>query len=408
MRYSRLTARIAGAGAAAWDIHYRALARQAAGENITVLSVGDPDFNTPAPIIESAVASLRGGATHYPDVQGKLALRQAIADDYRRRGLDAGPDNVIVMAGAQCGLYAAAQCLLDPGDEVLVPEPSYVTYEAVLRATGAELVQVPLPGEADFCLDPAALEAAITSRTRAILLNSPHNPSGQLIDAETWEAIAGLCRRHDLWLISDEVYAELIFEGEHLCPATLPDMAERSVVISSLSKSHAMTGWRLGWVLGPEALIQHLTHLALCMLYGCPDFIQDAACDALTTPPTELSDMREVYRARRDAVCATLAESEAVTAIRPPAGMFLMVDIRATGLSSQAFADRLLDEEGISVLSGEAFGPSAAGFVRLSLTVEAERLADASRRLAACAERARGGSAPHALSPTPASEADCL
>ena len=408
MRYSQLTRRIAGEGAAAWDIHYRALARQAAGEEITVLSVGDPDFATPAPIIESAVASLHGGATHYPDVQGKLALRQAIADDYHRRGLAAGPDNVIVMAGAQCGLYAAAQCLLDPGDEVLVPEPSYVTYEAVLSATGAELVQVPLSGEADFRLNPAALEAAITPRTRAILLNSPHNPTGQLIDAETWAAIAALCQGHDLWLISDEVYAELIFEGEHLCPAALPDMAERSVVISSLSKSHAMTGWRLGWVLGPEALIQHLTHLALCMLYGCPDFIQDAACDALTMPPAELSDMRDVYRARRDTVCATLAESEAVAVIRPPAGMFLMVDVRATGLSSQAFADRLLDEENISVLSGEAFGPSAAGFVRLSLTVKAEHLAAASRRLAACAERVRDGSAPHAPSLTPASEADCL
>ncbi|MGM0694853.1 MAG: pyridoxal phosphate-dependent aminotransferase [Pseudomonadota bacterium] len=408
MRYSRLTDRIAGEGAAAWDIHYRALARQAAGEAITVLSVGDPDFATPAPIVESAVASLRGGATHYPDVQGKLALRQAIADGYRGRGLEAGPENVIVMAGAQCGLYAAAQCLLDPGDEVLVPEPGYVTYEAVLRATGAAMVQVPLNGEADFRLEPAALAAAITPRTRAILLNSPHNPTGQLIDAETWAAIAELCQRHDLWLIADEVYAELIFEGEHLCPATLPGMAERSVVVSSLSKSHAMTGWRLGWVVGPEALIQHLTHLALCMLYGCPDFIQDAASAALTTPPDALREMREVYRARRDAVCAALAESQAVAVVRPPAGMFLMVDIRATGLSSQAFADRLLDEEGISVLSGEAFGPSAAGFVRLSLTVEAERLAAASRRLAACAARARDASDPHALSSTPAPEADCL
>ncbi|NWN82148.1 MAG: pyridoxal phosphate-dependent aminotransferase [Halomonas sp.] len=388
MRYSQLTDRIAGEGAAAWDIHYRALARQANGDDITILSVGDPDFDTPRPIVESAVASLRDGATHYSDVQGKLELRQAIVDDYRRRGVEAGPDNLIIMAGAQCGLYAAAQCLLDPGDEVLVPEPCYVTYEAVLHATGAEMVQVPMDGEAGFRLDPAALEAAITPRTRALLLNSPHNPSGQLIDADTWAAIAELCRRHDLWMISDEVYAELIFEGEHLCPAGLPGMAERSVVVSSLSKSHAMTGWRLGWVLGPETLIQHLSHLALCMLYGCPDFIQDAACDALETPPHELAEMREIYRTRRDVVCEALAESPAVTAVRPPAGMFLMVDIRATGLSSQAFADRLLDEEGVSVLSGEAFGPSAAGFVRLSLTVDAERLAAASRRLAACAERA--------------------
>ncbi|MFI0474227.1 pyridoxal phosphate-dependent aminotransferase [Halomonas sp. HMF6819] len=388
MHYSRLTQRIAGEGAAAWDIHYRALARQAAGEEITVLSVGDPDFATPEPIIESAVSSLQGGATHYSDVQGKAALREAIADGYRRQGLAVGADNVIVMAGAQCGLYATAQCLLDSGDEVLVCEPNYVTYEAVLRATGAEMVRVPLDRDAAFRLDVAALERAVTPRTRAILLNSPHNPTGQLIDASTWEAVAALCHRHDLWLICDEVYAELIFDGEHVCPATLEGMASRCVVVSSLSKSHAMTGWRLGWVVGPEALIQHLSNLALCMLYGCPDFIQDAAHAALTAPPPGLDAMRDAYRARRDAVCQALEESSAVAAIRPPAGMFLMVDIRATGLSSQAFADRLLDEERVSVLSGEAFGPSAAGFVRLSLTVDAETLVEASRRLVACAERA--------------------
>ncbi len=391
MRYSRLTQRIAGEGAAAWGIHNRALARRAAGEDITVLSVGDPDFDTPTPIVEGAVASLRAGATHYPDVQGKLALREAIAERYRSRGLDVTPDHLIVVAGAQCGLYAAAQCLLDPGDEVIVPEPSYVTYEAVLRSTGACMVHIPLRGDAGFRLDVADLEAAITPRTKAILLNSPHNPTGQLIDAAAWADIAALCRRHDLWLISDEVYAELIFEGEHVCAAGLPDMASRTVVIDSLSKSHAMTGWRLGWVLGPEPLIRHLSHLALCMLYGCPDFIQDAARDALSEPLPELDAMRETYRGRRDAVVAALSDCPSVKVITPAAGMFLMIDIRATGLSSQAFADRLLDEQGVSVLSGEAFGPSAAGFVRLSLTVDAARLDDACRRLARVAEQARAG-----------------
>ncbi|QFT85369.1 Arginine--pyruvate transaminase AruH [Halomonas sp. THAF12] len=392
MRYSRLTERIAGEGAAAWDIHNRALARRAAGEDITVLSVGDPDFDTPAPIVEGAVKSLRAGATHYPDVQGKLALREAIAERYRARGLEVTPERLIVMSGAQCGLYAAAQCLLDPGDEVIVPEPSYVTYEAVLQSTGARMVHIPLRGDAGFRLDVADLEAAITPRTRAILLNSPHNPTGQLIDAAAWEDIAALCRRHDLWLISDEVYAELIFEGKHVCAASLPDMASRTVVIDSLSKSHAMTGWRLGWVLGPAPLIEHMSHLALCMLYGCPDFIQDAARDALREPLPELDAMRETYRGRRDAVVAALAGCPALEVITPAAGMFLMIDIRATGLSSQAFADRLLDEQGVSVLSGEAFGPSAAGFVRLSLTVDVARLNDACQRLARVAERARAGS----------------
>lgn len=382
MRYAKLTKRIAGEGAAAWDIHYRALARQARGEDITLLSVGDPDFSTPEPIVDSAVASLRGGATHYADVQGKPALREAIAEHYRRQGVTASADNLVVMAGAQCGLYATAQCLLDPGDEVIVPEPGYVTYEAVIQATDSHLVRVPLRGDRGFKLDAADIAEAVTPRTRAILLNSPHNPTGQLIDAATWQSIAELCRQHDLWLISDEVYAELIFDGEHQCAFALPDMAERTVVVSSLSKSHAMTGWRVGWVLGPTQLSEHLSNLALCMLYGCPDFIQDAAIDALAHPPAQLAGMREAYRARRDAACDALATCEALAVVKPPAGMFIMIDIRATGLSSQAFADRLLDETGISVLSGEAFGPSAAGFIRISLTIDIPNLSAACQRIA--------------------------
>lgn len=392
MRFSTLTDRIAGEGASAWDIHIRALKRRAAGEDITVLSVGDPDFTTPDAIIEAAKASLDKGATHYADVQGKHALREAIARRYRAASTDAKAENLIVMAGAQCGLYAVAQCLLEPGDEVIVPEPCYVTYEAVIQAPGAVIKRVPLKGDDGFRLEVADIAAAITPRTRAILLNSPHNPTGTLIEAAQWKAIAALCRQHDLWLISDEVYAELIFDGEHVCAAALPDMAERSVVISSLSKSHAMTGWRVGWVLGPQALIEHLTNLALCMLYGCPDFIQDAAIAALSDArQADIHVMREAYRERRDAVCDALQHCSAVHVITPQAGMFVMVDIRATGLSSQQFADRLLDEHNVSVLSAEAFGPSGADFVRLSLTVSPLLLAAACQRLALLADTACAG-----------------
>ncbi|MGO1343855.1 pyridoxal phosphate-dependent aminotransferase [Chromohalobacter japonicus] len=391
MQYSRLTQRIAGEGAAAWDIHYRALARQAKGDDVIILSVGDPDFATPTPIVDSAVDSLRAGATHYADVQGKARLRELIARRHRQTGgaPDTRADNVAVMAGAQCGLYAVAQCVLDPGDEVIVPEPMYVTYEAALQAAGATLVRVPLRAANDFQPDPAEFAAAVTPRTRALLLNSPHNPTGQVLSRDHWEALAALCREHDLWLLSDEVYAELIHDGEHLSPDSLPDMRERTAIVSSLSKSHAMTGWRLGWVIGPAPLIQHLTHLALCMLYGSPDFIQDAACEALAHPPAALDEMRRTYRTRRDTVLEALADDDTVEALRPAAGMFMMVDIRRTGLSAQAFADRLLDTQGVSVLAGDAFGPSASGFVRLSLTVDADRLREACRRLARCAAKCR-------------------
>jgi len=387
MRYAKLTQRIAGDGAAAWDIHYRALALQAEGKDILLLSVGDPDFDTPAPIVEAAIDSLRAGHTHYADVRGKLALRQAIARRHQlRSGQAVDADQVTVLAGAQCALYCVAQCVLDPGDEVLVAEPMYVTYEAVFGACGAKVVPVPVKPENGFRVCPQDVAERITPRTRALALNSPHNPSGASLPRTTWEALAELCIAHDLWLISDEVYSELLYEGEHVSPASLPGMAERTATLNSLSKSHAMTGWRVGWVVGSAELAAHLENLALCMLYGSPDFIQDAAVVALEQPLPELAAMREAYRQRRDLVCEQLAGCPGLRALKPDGGMFVMVDIRETGVSAQAFADHLLDRQGVSVLAGEAFGPSAAGHIRLGLVLGDAALVDACQRIARCAD----------------------
>ncbi|MEN5303656.1 pyridoxal phosphate-dependent aminotransferase [Pseudomonas sp. TWI628] len=386
MRFSSLTQRIAGDGAAAWEIHYRALAMLEQGRDVLLLSVGDPDFDTPAPIVQAAVASLEAGNTHYADVRGKRSLREAIARRHQQRsGQAVTAEQVTVLAGAQCALFCVAQCVLEPGDEVIVAEPMYVTYEAVFGACGAKVVPVPVRPEHGFRVQPADVAARITPRTRALALNSPHNPSGASLPRSTWEALAELCIAHDLWLISDEVYSELLFEGEHISPASLPGMAERTATLNSLSKSHAMTGWRVGWVVGSPALSAHLENLALCMLYGSPDFIQDAAVAALEQPLPELDGMREAYRQRRDLVCASLADCPGIRALEPDGGMFVMVDIRETGLSAQAFADRLLDQHGVSVLAGEAFGPSAAGHIRLGLVLGAEPLREACRRIARCA-----------------------
>jgi arginine:pyruvate transaminase len=296
-----------------------------------------------------------------------------------------------VLAGAQCALFCAAICVLDKGDEVIVPEPAYVTYEAVVGVSGARMVQVPLKAERGFHLDPADIARAITPRTRALLMNSPNNPTGSVIDRVAWAAVAELCRKHDLWLLSDEVYGSLCFEAEHVSPAGLPGMAERTVTVSSLSKSHAMTGWRLGWAIAPAELAQHIGRLALCMLYGSPPFIQDAALVALEGPLPELAAMKEAYRRRRDLVIGRLGNVRGLRCHRPDAGMFVMVDVRGTGRSAQDFAEALLDAEGVSVLAGDAFGPSAAGHVRLSLgTAEAE-LAEACARMARFAEGLDGG-----------------
>ncbi|MFK0087513.1 pyridoxal phosphate-dependent aminotransferase [Pseudomonas sp. NPDC090755] len=394
MRFSDLTQRIAGDGAAAWDIHYRALELQAQGQDILLLSVGDPDFDTPAPIVQAAIDSLKGGHTHYADVRGKLALRQAIARRHQQRsGQAVDADQVTVLAGAQCALFCVAQCVLNPGDEVIVAEPMYVTYEAVFGACGATVVPVPVRPENGFRVCPQDVAARITPRTRALALNSPHNPSGASLPRSTWEALAELCIGHDLWLISDEVYSELLYEGEHISPGSLPGMAERTATLNSLSKSHAMTGWRVGWVVGSTALAAHLENLALCMLYGSPDFIQDAAVVALEQPLPELESMREAYRQRRDLVCECLADCPGLKALKPDGGMFVMVDIRETGLSAQAFSQHLLERHGVSVLAGEAFGPSAAGHIRLGLVLDTEPLRDACQRIARCTTQLMEGKA---------------
>jgi arginine:pyruvate transaminase len=386
MRFSDLTQRIAGDGAAAWDIHYRALAMLDQGKDILLLSVGDPDFDTPQPIVQGAIDSLLAGNTHYAEVRGKRALREAIAKRHHQRsGQRVTADEVTVLAGAQCALFSVAQCVLNPGDEVIVAEPMYVTYEAVFGACGAKVVPVPVRSENGFRVLPEDVAARITPRTRALALNSPHNPSGASLPRSTWQALAELCIAHDLWLISDEVYSELLFEGEHVSPASLPGMAERTATLNSLSKSHAMTGWRVGWVVAPPSLAAHLENLALCMLYGSPDFVQDAAVVALESELPELDAMREAYRERRDLVCEHLVDCPGVRALKPDGGMFVMLDIRETGLSAQAFADRLLDRHGVSVLAGEAFGPSAAGHIRLGLVVGPEPLRDACQRIARCA-----------------------
>jgi arginine:pyruvate transaminase len=296
-------------------------------------------------------------------------------------GQQVSPDQVVVLAGAQCALFAAFQCLVDPGDEVIVFEPAYVTYPATVAAADAVLVPVPLRPENGFHLDPADLRRALTPRTRAILWNSPNNPTGAVATAEELAALASTACEHDLWLVSDEVYATLVFTGQHRSPAALPGMAERTVTVSSVSKSHAMTGWRLGWLIGPEPLAHHAGRLALCMLYGSPGFIQDAATTALAHDHPELATMRERFRRRRDTVLDHLANLPGIRCHEPAGGMFVMLDVRGTGRSATDFAHGLLAAENVSLLPGDAFGSPAAGHVRLSLTVSEERLVEACGRI---------------------------
>src|SRR6266851_1396956 len=247
MHFSPLVERIAGSGAGAWAVHMEARRRCEAGDDIIFLTVGDPDQEPPEPVIEATVAALRQHRTGYAPTAGYPAVRAAIAARVARRtGRPCGADNVVVVPGAQGGLYSALQCLAGPGDEVIVPEPIYATYQGVVGASGAHMVTVPLRAEAGFHPDLDALAAAVTPRSRVLWINSPHNPTGSVFTQAEIDAIAALCRRHDLWLLSDEVYEDLAFARSHVSAWSLPGMQERTVVVSSLSKSHAIPGFRFG------------------------------------------------------------------------------------------------------------------------------------------------------------------
>ena len=396
MRFSSLVERINGPGAQAWDIHSAAVAAHAAGGDVIFASVGDPDMATPAPITARAVAALEAGDTHYSDVTGRPALRDAIA---RRLVADGGPpcgpDNVVVVAGAQNGLFAASLCLLEAGDELIVLEPAYVTYEATFALTGARLVRVGMNVESGFRPDARAIAAAVTPRTRAILFANPNNPTGVVMTAEELRAIADVAIEHDLWVIVDEVYASLTFERPHVSLAALPGMAARTVTVGSLSKSHAMTGWRIGWVVGPRALIEHLDRLALNMLYGIPGFVQEAALTAFGDYGAVTQAMRALYRGRRDRVVAGLADVPGLAVLVPEAGMFVLLDTRGVAQTPIDLAWAIFRETGVSLLDASAFGAVAHGFLRMSFALGDAALDEACRRLRGFFEtRGRRGLAP--------------
>jgi arginine:pyruvate transaminase len=376
MRYAPFVNQIAVESNEAWKLHGIAAREAKRNPKVILLTIGDPDMNTPQSVVDALQQSLQAGRTHYTAVNGELHLREAIAEYYKT----ISPDNVVVVPGTQCGLFATAMCLLGKGDEVIVPEPFYVTYPGVVGATGATMVNVPLRSENEFQLDIADIKKAITPRTRAILINSPNNPTGAIFPKETLESIAHLCQEHNLWLISDEVYKDIYYDALPTTALALSDIQDRTAVVSSLSKSHAMTGWRLGWVIAPKELCGHLNNLLSSMLFGAPMFIQDAAVTAIKDQDITAT-MRGIYRKRRDTFCQHLSRVKNVNVHIPSGGMFLMVDVRPTKLSTQDFATRLYEQEKVSVLAADSFGPNAVGHVRISLTVPDDKLEEAATRI---------------------------
>jgi arginine:pyruvate transaminase len=383
MRYASITDRLSGLGAEKWHVHFRALEKKRRGEEVLFLSIGEPDFEAPAAVIDTAVRQLKAGRTRYSNGRGERPVLEAVARKYARRTVrDVSPDQVLFLPGTQTALYASMMTLAEAGDEVLVPEPYYVTYDGVIAATGATLVPVRLDPADHFHLTPAALERAITPRSRVLLLNSPSNPTGAVLTRSEIEAIGAICRRHDLWIVSDEVYADLVFDGHAFAsPFDSPELAERTVVVSSVSKSHAMTGYRAGWAIGPQAFTERLQGIAEVMLFGSPPFIQDATAYALDNDFVEVHQMREASQRRARLIVDALANQPGISCRMPEGGMFVFTDVRRSGLTGEAFALELLDDEGVAVMPGEVFGPSGHGHIRIGLTIDDQVLEEALGRI---------------------------
>ncbi len=382
MRYASMTDRLASEGADGWGTLFEAWQARQRGDDVIILSIGDPDFPTPEPIVDAAVDALRAGDTHYAEIVGRPNLRELISARFSAQtGRSWGPEHVMPFAGTQNALFAASLCLLEAGDEVIAFDPMYLTYDATLRAGGATLTRLALDADDGFRIDADLLADAIGPTTRAVVLNTPNNPTGAVASVEELEAVATLARANDLWVIADEVYGELVFEGRHTSMAALDGMAERTVTVSSLSKSHAMTGWRIGWAIAPTELVEHFNNLGLAMAYGLPGFVQEAAAEALATQDDALADMRSIYRRRRDLAAGELTGIDGVHVLTPQAGMYLMVDVRSLPASNDGFAWDLFRATGVSVVDAGGFGPASEGWLRLSFTESDDNLVEGCRRI---------------------------
>lgn len=383
-RFARITERLSAEDTDVWEVHERALDMQRNGDDVILLSVGDPDFRTPEPIVDNAVSYLRVGRTHYSPALGELKLRRAVADlETATSPFPCDVGEVAIFPGATAAIHAALACLLDAGDEIVIPEPMYVGYVPIMQALDVRVRTVPLDADDGFTLDVEAVKATISDRTRVLFINTPGNPTGSIIPAADIRELAACCRERGIWLVCDEVYSMFCYEGKHVSARASAEHIDNVVMIDGLSKSHAMSGWRMGWVVAPPSLVDRLGYFASATLFGSPQFIQDASAFALENDQEYVRDMRDEYRRRRDFVLHKLRKLEQIKCARPRAGMFIMCDVSGTGMDGRQFANRLLTEQAVSVIPGDAFGPTTRNFVRLGLAQNRSVLKRACRRIRA-------------------------
>jgi aminotransferase len=352
-------------------------------KDVISLGIGEPDFTTPKPILEAGIRSLRAGETHYTSNSGKLELRQAIAGNLKRLyGVSYDPVNEIVTTvGVSEALYLVMTALLNPGDEVIIPTPCFVSYQAEVILAGGVAVEIPSRMEDNFQLDPDRIRAAITPRTKVIFVGYPSNPTGAVAAREILERVAEIAIEHDLLIISDEIYDRLVYNFDHVCvPALGPEIMKRTILLGGLSKAYAMTGWRIGYACGPAEIIKGMVRVHQYTIMSAPTTAQDAAVEALVNGEKHVQDMLVEYDRRRKLIVGGL-NNLGLTTFEPHGAFYAFPKISASGMDDEIFAEKLLNEEHVAVVPGNAFGKGGDGFVRCSYATAYEKIEEALERI---------------------------
>lgn len=373
----------------AFEVLVRARALEAKGVDVVHLEIGEPDFDTPANVVEAGCEALRGGWTHYGPSAGQPDLRQVIAAYINRRGTSYSPDQVVVTPGGKPVMFFVLLALLDEGDEAIYPDPGFPIYSSMIAFAGARGVPLPLREANDFAPDLDELRSLVSDRTKLIVLNSPHNPTGGMLGAEAVREIAKLARARDLWVLSDEIYGEIVYDGTHRSFLCEEGMAERTILLDGFSKTFAMTGWRLGYGVFPWPLVEPVTKLISNSVSCTAAFTQHAGIAALAERPPELDTMLAAFRERRDTMVAGLNRIEGISCREPHGAFYVFPSITGLGLGDSAtVAERILQEAGVAGLAGTCFGAAGEGYVRLSYANSLPNLREAIARMARWAAQA--------------------
>lgn len=366
----------------AFEVLARAKALEAEGRSIVFLGIGEPDFDTPEYIINAAKDALDRGYTHYTPSPGIAEVRACIAADMSElQGYEVSANNVVITPGAKPIMFFTILALCEEGDEVIYPNPGFPIYESMVRFSGATPVPMPLREELDYNPDPAEIEKLFSSKTKLVIVNSPNNPCGSVMPESTLELIAGLAAKNGAVVLSDEIYKDFYYEGQHTSITKFPGMAGNSVILDGLSKSYAMTGWRVGYGVFPDELVEPVTRLVTNSVSCTPAFGQMATMTALTAPQDSVTSMVAEFKRRRDILVDGLNKLPGISCPTPLGAFYAFPSIKGTGLTSQEFEQRLLNEAGVSLISGTSFGEYGQGYVRISFANSQENIREALRRM---------------------------